>query len=647
MILLTDYLFASTLRYSLAVPLSTHALRRGQTLLARSEGTLGVLRPCPDKISVDSTVMPNAKENAVSEGGAPVSLPPSFMCLSPRLHSSRASWTPRPRNIMKKFSTIMKKAIVLALLIAPLVSFASFDRNLYYGLQSDPQVQELQEFLKDEGIYSGPITGNFFSLTLSAVKQFQTAHSVSPASGYFGPITRAKANDTLSSKGVSGSSVTTEDGTPAPISVVPPKTTDNVVFSLMEQIKLLQQQLAALQQSQQTLSAQATTIQTIQQEQKIQTEQIAKQTQTLQQIQQNTTPPPTIQPQTATPPPPATTQTTSPVTQPTTILTPTPAPIPTPATPTPAPKIEVSVSSDNPVGKNILKGEKGITILKLDIENSGGVNVRLDNLKLRLVGTSFSNFQDLKIKIGGQLYSAVYTNGDVKTYNPSYTLNPKVPIQVLAQADVALTANDNSFHVEIIGVGANTVSSGESAKTYDVLIGNTFTIYQPPITNNSPTVSLVPNTVFGLTNNQCTSGCSYIATRLRFDARNNPFSILKIVLTFSGVDESDIKNVILNSSYKLYPTSTYSANGSKVAYIEGNKVIFQNFSPYELTHINPNETSDFVVEFQSNPSGIGKTLRIDLANPLTDITASNYETGLVLSVDGSTISGSPIFINKQ
>jgi len=48
----------------------------------------------------------------------------------------------------------------------------------------------------------------------------------------------------------------------------------------------------------------------------------------------------------------------------------------------------------------------------------------------------------------------------------------------------------------------------------------------------------------------------------------------------------------------------------------------------------------------SNPSGIGKTPRIDLVNSLTDITASNYETGLVLSVGGAAVD-SAIFINKQ
>ena len=206
----------------------------------------------------------------------------------------------------------MKKYLALVLLIFPIaVSAQPFDRDLYFGMRGNDEVSKLQEFLADQDFYAGPITGNFFSLTLSAVKKFQAAHGIAPVSGYFGPKTRAKANAALASAGISESSITTEQGTPAPVSVVPPKTTDDIVSSLLEQIKLLQQQLTTLQQSQQTLerrqqilSSQAAVVGAIQQEQKIQTEQITQQTQTLQQIQQNTTPPPPI-PTPQPPPPPS------------------------------------------------------------------------------------------------------------------------------------------------------------------------------------------------------------------------------------------------------------------------------------------------------------------------------------------------------
>ena len=340
---------------------------------------------------------------------------------------------------------------------------------------------------------------------------------------------------------------------------------------------------------------------------------------------------------TQTTPPPTTTQITPPVAQPTTIPTPTP-------TPPPAPKIEVSISSNNSVGKNILKGEKNVVVLGLNIENSGGRNIRIDNLKIKLVGTSFSNFQDLKIKIGGQLYSAVYTNGDVKTYNPGYTLDPNVPIQVLVQADVALTANNDSFHVEIIEVSGVNTASGEGAKSSDVVTGNTFTFYQPTTTNASPAISTATDISF-LTNTDD------VGAIVRFDAKNNPFSILKIILTFSGVDELDINNVKLliggNVYYKLYPTSTYSANGQKVAYIERNKIIFQNFSPYELFHVNRNVVLDLVVLFEMKPTAFWKTLQIDIPNPLIDITAFDWETGLILPVSGSSIGNQMTVTNKK
>lgn len=89
-------------------------------------------------------------------------------------------------------------------------SAASFNTDLQYG-STGTQVTQLQEFLTDQGVYSGPITGNFFSLTLAGVKAFQRGESVQPVSGYFGPITRGVANDILSKQApdTEGSAATT------------------------------------------------------------------------------------------------------------------------------------------------------------------------------------------------------------------------------------------------------------------------------------------------------------------------------------------------------------------------------------------------------------------------------------------------------
>lgn len=70
----------------------------------------------------------------------------------------------------------------------------TFNINLHYGIYGNADVSRLQKFLTTKDLYTGPITGNFLSLTLQAVKDFQKQNSIDPVSGFFGPLTRAKAN---------------------------------------------------------------------------------------------------------------------------------------------------------------------------------------------------------------------------------------------------------------------------------------------------------------------------------------------------------------------------------------------------------------------------------------------------------------------
>ncbi len=87
----------------------------------------------------------------------------------------------------------MKKAIFIASLLAvivPSVAFADFDTSLKYGSRG-PKVQEVQEFLIDQGYMTGTATGNFYSITLRAVKAFQSAQAIQPVSGFWGPLSRA------------------------------------------------------------------------------------------------------------------------------------------------------------------------------------------------------------------------------------------------------------------------------------------------------------------------------------------------------------------------------------------------------------------------------------------------------------------------
>ncbi|GAI53073.1 unnamed protein product [marine sediment metagenome] len=88
------------------------------------------------------------------------------------------------------------------------VSCGKFEVDLYYGMKTNSQVRCLQEFLKTQGteIYpEGLITGNFLELTRQAIKRYQEKHAdkilkpldLSEGTGYFGPLTRATANQEL------------------------------------------------------------------------------------------------------------------------------------------------------------------------------------------------------------------------------------------------------------------------------------------------------------------------------------------------------------------------------------------------------------------------------------------------------------------
>lgn len=94
----------------------------------------------------------------------------------------------------------MKKYILILALLIPLFSSAQtvpFSVDLHYGSKGD-DVVALQEFLADQGVFTGAATGNFYSITLASVRKFQKAEGITPVSGYVGPITRGVINDILS-----------------------------------------------------------------------------------------------------------------------------------------------------------------------------------------------------------------------------------------------------------------------------------------------------------------------------------------------------------------------------------------------------------------------------------------------------------------
>ena len=165
----------------------------------------------------------------------------------------------------------LKIALVIALLLPLSVSAAVFERDLSYGMQQDNDVVKLQEFLTTQGVYGGPITGNFYSLTLEAVKQFQGKEGIGPAAGYFGPLTRSKANEKLGTDiEASNAQATQEGGLITKVS----STTEIQLASLLQQIALLQQQVTAMNATKQSVDVLG--------------QKVDQQTQTLTQIQQNT-----------------------------------------------------------------------------------------------------------------------------------------------------------------------------------------------------------------------------------------------------------------------------------------------------------------------------------------------------------------------
>ncbi len=146
----------------------------------------------------------------------------------------------------------MKKLLIaLVLLALPAFASASIDTNLYYGIKNKPEVQELQEFLIDKGFLTGQATGNFYSLTLKAVKSYQDSVNISHT-GFVGVLTRKSINDTLlANLDDSDKDSVAETGTTPPTPVAQ-NTTNDVVTQLQAQNTLLQQQLQATQQLQQT-----------------------------------------------------------------------------------------------------------------------------------------------------------------------------------------------------------------------------------------------------------------------------------------------------------------------------------------------------------------------------------------------------------
>jgi peptidoglycan hydrolase-like protein with peptidoglycan-binding domain len=120
----------------------------------------------------------------------------------------------------KKIFAFMLSAI-LGIIIPSSFASAAFDRNLQYG-DSGEDVRELQEFLTEEGVYNGTITGNYYSLTRMGVKMFQKKYGISPAFGNFAILTRTKVNLLLAKQAALLEQNTQVDANPGSVEPVTP-----------------------------------------------------------------------------------------------------------------------------------------------------------------------------------------------------------------------------------------------------------------------------------------------------------------------------------------------------------------------------------------------------------------------------------------
>lgn len=68
-----------------------------------------------------------------------------------------------------------------------------FTRDLFYGLENNPEVRELQSVLKSLKLFKGKITGNYYNLTVKAVKAFQKKYKLKQTGGV-NKETRVKLN---------------------------------------------------------------------------------------------------------------------------------------------------------------------------------------------------------------------------------------------------------------------------------------------------------------------------------------------------------------------------------------------------------------------------------------------------------------------
>ena len=97
---------------------------------------------------------------------------------------------------MKKLGGIITIFLLTLALISPASATELFQKDLKYGTTNNSEVKKLQQYLKDKNYYSGPISGNYYSLTRTALMKLQKSYGLKQT-GKFDSVTRNRLNKTL------------------------------------------------------------------------------------------------------------------------------------------------------------------------------------------------------------------------------------------------------------------------------------------------------------------------------------------------------------------------------------------------------------------------------------------------------------------
>jgi hypothetical protein len=149
--------------------------------------------------AVGGTIAGNAEESInYVPAGTPASASTTIPAITPSTVSSTASLAAELAGLQAELATLENQAGESQPAAAP--AQFTFTRNLSLGMTGS-DVKELQLFLilEDSGPAARKLAAHgttlyFGSLTRSALIEFQQLVGIKPASGYFGPITRAYVN---------------------------------------------------------------------------------------------------------------------------------------------------------------------------------------------------------------------------------------------------------------------------------------------------------------------------------------------------------------------------------------------------------------------------------------------------------------------